>query len=91
MRFLLTAAIGLLASSTAFAGHHVRPGEVIVVHQAPAPAPVVMVGPPVFRPNYVWVDGYWVGRSFVPGHWELIRPAVALNVRMGPVNVAVRR
>lgn len=91
MRFLLAALVGILASSTAFAGHHVRPGEVVVVHRAPAPAPVVVVAPPLIRPGYVWVDGYWVGRAYYPGHWERVRPAIAVNVGVGPVMVTVAR
>ncbi len=91
MRFLLAALLGILASSTAFAGHHVRPGEVVVVHRSPAPAPVLVARPPAVRPGFVWVDAYWVGRTYYPGHWERVRPAVAVNVAWGPVHVAVTR
>lgn len=92
MRFVLAALVGVLSSSTALAGHHVRPGEVVVVHSAPAP--VVYVAhprPPAVRPGFVWVDGYWAGPVYYPGHWERVRPAVAVNVAVGPVRVAVAR
>lgn len=91
MRLLLAALVGLLSSSTALAGHHVRPGQVVVVQAAPPPPVAVVHARPLFRPGFVWVEGYWVGRTYVPGHWERVRPGVALNVAVGPVAVTVVR
>ena len=94
MRSILAAFIALAASSTAYAREHVRPGEVIVA--APAPAHVVYyapapVPPPAFRGRYVWVEGVWIAGRFVPAHWELVRPALTMNVAVGPVQVALVR
>lgn len=95
MRSILAAFFALAASSTAYAREHVRPGEVVVVTPAPPP-PVVYYAPPpapppAIRGRYVWVDGRWVGRQFVPAHWELIRPALSMNVAVGPVQVSLVR
>jgi len=94
MRSLLAALLAIAFSSTAYAREHVRPGQVVVV--TPAPAPVVYyapapIPPPAIRGRYVWVDGYWVGRRFIPAHWELVRPELSLNVALGPVAVSVVR
>lgn len=44
----------------------VYPAPAPVVY--PAPAPVVYV-PPCPGPGYTWAQGYYVGRSWVPGRW----------------------
>lgn len=93
-RIIAVVAALLLSTSSAFArapapSQHVRPGEVVVVQHAPAPARALAVAPPVHRAGYVWIAGHWKGRKWIPGHWELVRPAVGVSVAFGPAVVSV--
>lgn len=83
MAFHVILGLSMLWSGSAEARpHHHRP--------PPRPAPHVRVHPavpvavhvarwlintiPDHRPGYVWVDGYWRGRRYTPGHWRPIAP-----------------
>lgn len=91
MRSTVVIALGLLFSTSALAGPrpaHVRPASATHV-QIVAPVPVVHVAAPVLRPEYVWVDGHYEGRRWVPGHWEMVRAGASLSTPL--VHVELRR
>lgn len=82
-------ALLLAAGPSLFAGHlfvGVGIGAPYPVYAAPPPPPVVAYAPPVARPGYAWVNGYyypsgprWVWRG---GYWA--HPPYAHAVWVAP-------